>query len=350
MTFERIPAIDRREAVEPDLDEARLQRVWANIDRSMDHRTSPRGDSTPRWLVPAAVATLLAAAAATVLMVNGFGETSSWVGTTLTSGDEAIAVRLSEGSTVEAAPHSALERVEGNEREVRIALHAGSAVFDVVPRAERLFAVQAGAVEVRVVGTAFEVLRQDDRVQVAVSRGAVDVRRGEVITRVSAGERWEGSSAVPDTRVIAEPVSVVEEVAPPSDVEEPERHPAPRATADELFDEASTLRRQGQSRRAARSYARLLTRFPSDTRAPLVAFELGRLRLDSLGDARGAIRAFRKSIAADPSSAFAQDARARLVEAYAAAGDQRSCETSRDDFLRRYPASARVARLQNSCE
>ena len=80
----------------------------------------------------------------------------------------------------------------------------------------------------------------------------------------------------------------------------------------------------------------------------LAAFELGRLRLDSLGDAAGADEAFRDAIALSPQGPLREDAEARRVEALAA---ERSpeCATARNAFLARYPHSVHAAVVSGTC-
>lgn len=94
---------------------------------------------------------------------------------------------------------------------------------------------------------------------------------------------------------------------------------------------------RGRPLDAARAFDRLRHTFPRDRRAALAAFELGRLRLDSLGDPRGAEEAFREAMALGPRSPFREDAEARRVEALSRMGDGAGCAAARDAYLARWP-------------
>ena len=345
MSFQRQEAGDRRELVEPELDEARLDQTWSAIEDRLDE--SPRRG---RFVAGAVVAL----AAAVLLGVLWPREPAEWTGTTLATADEGATVRLPEGSVVQADPDTDLVRVREDGEEVRLTLRAGAASFDVVRNPDRLFAVEAGDVEVRVVGTAFEVARVGERVRVTVERGAVDVRRGDQIARLRAGDTWEDDATLPAPEVqSAENVAPTEaEVAEADDVDEdpPSRgRRAARVGPDELFGQAADARRSGDSREAARLYGRLVARFPRDARAALAAFELGRIRLDQLGDPAGAAQAFRRAIALG-GGPFAQDARGRLVEAYDAAGQTAACQRAKAAYLGRYPSGRHVGDVTGACE
>ncbi len=337
MSFERQEQWDRRMLVEPELDEARLDQSWSAIEGHLGERAEPRRRG--RWV---AVSVTLAAAAAVALWFGWPGSTP-WVGTTLATADDTAEVRLPEGSLVRAEPRTELVRVQEGEREVRLDLRDGAAAFDVVRNPERLFAVEAGDVEVRVVGTAFRVARIGERVRVTVERGAVDVRRGDELFRLRKGDHWEGDAEAQTEEPQAS--------AQPVPIEEPEQARRRRQagpSADELFADAAEARRSGDAREAARLYSRLVARHPRDERAGLASFELGRIRLDQLDDPRGAAAAFRRALALG--GPFAQEARARLVEAYDAAGDRGACERSKAAYLRRHPSGRYAVDVTAACE
>jgi transmembrane sensor len=122
-------------------------------------------------------------------------------------------LRLADGSR--ATPldaGSALALREDSPRRVILELARGRGRFEVTPRPERQFVVQAGDVTVTVLGTAFTVERVADRIGVTVERGKVMVEWGAGSRRLVAGERgWfpplvQGSAAgfapapVPRTR------------------------------------------------------------------------------------------------------------------------------------------------------
>lgn len=84
--------------------------------------------------------------------------------------------RLDDGSVVELSEHALLSvNYTAERREVR--LISGTAHFTVAHNPDRPFLVQAGAVEVRAVGTAFAVERSEQAADVLVTEGRVGVAR-----------------------------------------------------------------------------------------------------------------------------------------------------------------------------
>jgi TolA-binding protein len=195
-------------------------------------------------------------------------------------------------------------------------------------------------------------------VTVQVERGVVEVAAaagtsGET-RRLAAGEQWSApeSTTLPPAAALAPP-SPVANAAPAAAVgasplpNAPAMQAAPVATpavgvrrdesARDLFDEAQRARADGRPLDAAHAFDRLRHTFPHDPRAALSAFELGRLRLDALGDPRGAEEALRDAIALGPSSPFREDAEARHVEALRRSGDGAGCLSARAAYLARWP-------------
>lgn len=91
-----------------------------------------------------------------------------------TPADRRSAVELADGSRVELDTGTRLV-VSRHLRSRRVVLEAGRALFDVQPSHWRPFTVDAGATQVRVLGTAFDVRRQHEEVTVTVLRGHVAV-------------------------------------------------------------------------------------------------------------------------------------------------------------------------------
>ena len=320
--------LDRRAHVDPGLSEADIDLGWARLR----HPAKPR--SSRRWAV---LGLTFAAAAAVLLLVLQRSDASPrWAGTTLEAAHSSVVAHLDDGSEVFAEPATTLRRVAERGDETRIVLEHGAATFEVTRNPARTFVVEAEGVEVRVVGTRFRVSRTAG-VEVHVERGAVDVVHEGEVTRLRAGDSWTPP----------EEVAVVE--LPPIEVENAERPRRVRPSADTLFDRARSSRRDGSARDAVRAYENFLRAYPSDSRASLASFELGRLKMDSLGDARGAIRAFERSLR-DSSSPFRQEAMARIVEAHASLGARTACRRARDEYLRRYPAGRHRADVESACE
>jgi tetratricopeptide (TPR) repeat protein len=348
-----------------DVSPARVARVWAAVSTRLE--TAPRGGK--RWLVRS----LVAAAAAGVLALGvvglqryrGGAETASaWQGAALSTSGDAMAVKLDDGSEVELAAHTLVKVTENRPSNVALGLSHGRVDCDIVPRPGRQFVVFAGGVEVRVTGTRFSVeLAPPHRVEVEVTRGSVEVSLpgAAASKRLAAGERWSidldhtaAKKAAPSTSESPEAPSAPTTVEPPSSTDAPRpsasqaREPAV-AGARELFDLGNAARRAGDATGAVRAYEQLLEHHPRDARAGLAAFELGRLRMDRLGDVHGAIQALQRAVALAPGAGFREDAMARLVDAYSAAGATERCRSARSAYLESYPTGVRAAAVARRC-
>ncbi len=109
-------------------------------------------------------------------------------------------------STVDVGPQSSVRVVGDDAHGVIVVLDGGRVEVDVAPRHDRpAFIVQAGPVEVRVVGTHFVVTRTGPAVTVDVQRGKVEVTSGELHTLVAAGAHWPPSQEGTTVPVSAPP-------------------------------------------------------------------------------------------------------------------------------------------------
>jgi len=120
---------------------------------------------------------------------------------------EVRAVQLADGSEAYLGPGAAMAfEMDGRQRTFR--LLRGNAFFDVARDTKRPFKVLAGAGEVTVLGTAFEVALSDDGALVAVKRGLVEAANLEgappVRTQLRPGQtiqfHWDGPSQRRDIR------------------------------------------------------------------------------------------------------------------------------------------------------
>jgi transmembrane sensor len=351
-----------------DLSESRLDGLWRGVSAGLDP-TRPRQTVRPtlqrRWLV--AGSTLFAAGAAALAIAVGAGqlggsgqvESSAWEGASLETGVDGRSVRLVDGSELKLDPASRLEVDDRTPSAVKLVLKRGRLDCDVPHRPGRSFVVMADGVEVRVVGTRFSVATEHDgssaRVQVRVERGVVEVRSaGAEVVRVQAGRSW---SQVISTQPPGDTPAETAAAAPPATIPAPDPAPRTRATSSsarsvppaaashgaqvrgprQLFGQARDQWRRGRVQDAADTYQTLLTEFPGDGRAGLAAFELGRLRMDRLGDLPGAARALERAVALAPGSEFREDAMARLVAAHAGAHNLTACIRARDQYLVEFP-------------
>jgi transmembrane sensor len=336
--------------VRVDLSEARVERVWGRVSDRLGRRRG-RGWA---WAgvglcVAAAAAIIIVRARTTVTETQAAAVPgSAWEGAQLETAADALAVTLVDGSSLKLEPRSRVEVGGRTASAVKLVLARGRIACDVTHRPGRSFVVAAGGVEVRVIGTRFSVANEaaqdgtdGTRVEVRVERGVVEVRGAGPnagIVRVEAGHSW---SQVTKTEALAGEAEEPAQVEPEVDgvrKAAPQRAARKPAVPDarELFEQARSLWRAGRIDAAAQTYQTLLGSFPRDPRAGLAAFELGRLRMDRLGDMPGAVRALEQAVALAPGAELREDALARLVAASAAAHDRSVCRRARDRYLADY--------------
>ncbi len=347
--------------VQPEVSEARINRLWSNVAERLEARPA-RG---LRWVV---LCTALAGVAAGAFFYVKAGPAAEVVlaEAKLQTAAESLAVSLQDGSKVSLGSHTELA-VRGNRPSaVALTLARGKVECEVTHQAGRSFSVMAGDVEVRVVGTKFSVSSTPEaagsRVEVSVLRGVVEVRsarRPGIVARVAAGQSW---MQLPDSSSEAafEPArgAAAEAAVTPESLAKAEPAPAPVPAASagpagpsarELFEQAGEHRRAGDAAGAARAYEELLRLHPGDARASLSAFELGRLRMDRLGDSAGAIAALERAVSLNVGPSFREDALARLVSVYAAQGNFAACGRARDRYLSSYPAGVHATAVGTRC-
>jgi transmembrane sensor len=339
----------------PPLTEARIARQYAAIEARAPAVRSRGG----RWVVWAMAAGFAAAGAGVTLRTMQARASGAIEGAVIESGAAATgqsptSVALADGSRIELGAMTRARLTSARATSIRIDLERGAVEVEATHVDGRTFVVGAGAYEVRVVGTHFSVHRDaGEQVWVQVDRGVVEVAAttaGGEVRRLAAGERWSAPDRTAATQALSptEPSASSAPIAAvaPATVTPVTAAPAPAAgaalprhdeSARDLFDEAQRARAEGHASDAAHAFDRLRRGFPRDPRAALSAFELGRLRLDVLGDPQGAEEALRDAMALGPSSPFREDAEARRVEALARMGDSGACVAARTAYLARWP-------------
>jgi TolA-binding protein len=333
-----------------------MARLWSGISARLEQRKPAR-----RWVWMTAGAMAVAAAGAFAFVASERGP-SPWEGAAFETEHAPLTVALADGSSMRLDSSSRVEVSGSEEQGVHLALKRGRIECKVTHRRAPSFIVTADGVEVRVVGTRFSVESRRDaeerRVEVRVDEGAVEVRspgRPGEVERVEAGRTWSQvirTDPVAGARAEPAPAQAVPEAQPSSAPvpNVPEAKPeAKPAGARELLEEANEYRREGRLAEAARSYESLLARHPNDGRAGLAAFELGRLRMDRLGDLPGAIQALERAMTLAPGSGFREDAMARLVTAYGRSGNNARCTRARDAYLKRYPEGVHRQTVAKQC-
>ncbi|CAN5876643.1 hypothetical protein BH11MYX2_BH11MYX2_31170 [soil metagenome] len=264
--------------------------AWSRIERGVFDRidagetaeepSAPRRARWPWLVVPA----LVAAAAAAVLVVRSPSLSHDVVAGThvvqpidepsrVVAGDTASTVSFGDAHLT-LAPRAAI--VMGHEGDApSVMIDRGSTTFEVAPRNGRpAFVVRAADVVVRVVGTRFTVARSDERVDVAVDHGIVDVQYKAQVTRVTAGEHW--SSAEPTkTAGVEAPTQPTETTSP---TETPIEKPTTKTLSDRERFEHLTSIEASNTKAAIDGYVDLAK--SRSSWAPVALFAAGRLATD----------------------------------------------------------------------
>lgn len=363
--------------------EARLQRLWYGIRLRREQRYE-RGFVKRQWrpiaLAACAIALVIVASLVTRRHHELVAERPLVVPASIEPNKSPQDVDFGLGAHVAVGQGAKLDVLEQSERAVVLALRRGLTQFDIRPGGGRRWRIESGGVSVEVVGTQFSVERSDTTVRVEVQRGRVLVRGPTVADQVQSLEAGRSLA-----------VSIVQ--PQPQSTETPTTSPAPKSDGSKLSSASAaaapaksdsedwrlaatrhdwkaawqTLGADGMLREVARTddvadllaladVARL-TGHPNealkplrqivgshadDPRSAMAAFTLGRVLLDSLGNPVQAGFAFERAIALKLPSSLAEDAQARLVEAYARAGAVVQARAAANLYRARYPAGRRL--------
>jgi transmembrane sensor len=234
---------------------------------------------------------------------------------------------LADGSIAVLGSASArLDVLHDEPAHIELALRVGSARFEVVPNDARSFVVTADPIRVVVVGTSFDVERDDAHIRIAVREGTVRVETPSELHHVGAGGSfWLDLGPAATSPQPAEPT--IPEVA---------------LDPDALLEAADAARLNQQPKAAVVYLRRLLREHTTSSVAPLAGFTLGRVLLESLGQPSEAAAAFALARRKAPQGSLAQDALAREVEALSKAGRSREAYERAQSYVQQYPTGRRL--------
>lgn len=174
-----------------------------------------------RWPRVLAWGGALAASILAVMLVAGQWP-SAGVEVYRTRVAEVREIRLEDGSVVTLGAHSRIV-VNFNRQVRRVALDRGQAFFSVAHQANRPFQVEAGDVEVHVVGTQFDVTRGGDgRVRVDVLQGVVTLtrpKRSVAVADVPAPKRATEMELLAGDRALSTLQQGLKKIAEPTPVQ-----------------------------------------------------------------------------------------------------------------------------------
>lgn len=307
---------------------------WAKIERSLfsrwqtelqtdeiSHPRPPARWARAPWLGAAALA--VAAAIGLFVATRSLNGQAVEHASRITTGVEGSHLVL-PGMTLDVEPASTVVIGGASDQGQLIVVDRGSILCDVTPRsAKSPLIVQAGAAQVRVVGTRFRVTRNGGSAQVHVEHGVVEVAQAGVITRLTAGQAWpKVPPALPTVSHVETPPSGTAEPAAGSEVAPgprrstrpklsplpPRPEPVSVAAAQDKFERAARLERSNP-REATELYRELERGTDSWARNALYAH--GRLE-GARGNKAEARRLLQQYLARFPKGANSADARALL--------------------------------------
>jgi transmembrane sensor len=289
---------------------------------------------------------LLVAASIAVVAGLGFAGFKAYAGASLRDDVASIGAErwnLRDGSEIVIeSPATVIKKKRESDTEILFELEAGAAHFEVVPKPTRVFRVNAGPATVEVVGTAFSVSRGHSHSEVSVERGRVIVS-------------WNGGSRVLNKGETGTFPPTAEKLASEASASAPAARDTATARgetpsgAEALFASADKARKEGRPDQALGYLKAITDRHPGDPRAPLAAFTRGRVLLESLGRPREAAQAFAQARAlSGKRSALSEDALAREVDAYAAAGESGLARDRAELYRRNYPKGLRLHQVIRS--
>jgi transmembrane sensor len=367
-----------KDHLQDPVDEATVHRMGLAIDERMQARGRRRV-----WPV-----LVLGTAAAAVLLVVALPRIHRDPGPLLLAdgheivemgaGRSGAEVEFSDGSRVWLSSGGRVQPVHSTGTSFSAIVSQGRADFDVRPGGPRRWTIECGLATVEVVGTAFSCERDAGHLRVSVRHGVVLVRGERVperARRLAAGESLDIAEAPEARGATAEPTAESQGAAegegelaaavapePSAQAKEPPakswrslarrghhseafaalgseglRRESKRLGVNDLLALADVARLSGHPAEAVLPLERILAEFAHDSQAPLAAFALGRLELDSLGRARAAAVAFRKALELGIPSGLREDVLARLVEACARSGDLRAAQQAAAGYHKEFP-------------
>jgi transmembrane sensor len=350
------------------------ERMAGNLTQ-IEHRLERKRVSLQWGIAVAALTT----SAAVIGVVFGYWPTHKlgFFSTTRTTAVAAVGshapateTHFRDGSTATALTQGAvLELRTTSDTEMVVVAKSGAFRFEVVPNPARQFVVEVGTVTVRVLGTRFVVAQQDQRVEVRVERGRVGVSWSDGRTELGSDESgWfpplPETLQSPPAASAAEPVSAstrgLHAASERSQFIELSRKGdyqaayaivdrAPQlfgGSAEDLMMAADAARLSNHPQQAVGYLQRVTKEHPSDSRAPLAAFTLGRIYMSQLGLPAAAARAFALVRQLAPAGALVEDALAREAEALEQAGQHAAAQQLVQAYLKQYPTGRRSESLR----
>jgi transmembrane sensor len=307
-------------------------------------------------------AQLLAAATGLVLGSLGFMAWAPQAGAPLTLRDASVleprsmlggasarSWELSDGSIMELGASTRAEVLENTADLFALQLSSGHARFEVYAGRGRRWSVECGEVLVEGTGTRFAIDQDANGVRVVVERGSLLVSGARIpqrAQRLAAGRQlFLANPEAPPP--LAAKLDASTALAPALDAGVAPRRALDRASAAELtalLHEADVARGSDQPTRALSLLERVRASAPGSAHAALASWTLSRMRM--LYDPSLAAADIAIALQADLPAALREDARAKLVEAHARAGDREQAREAAAAYRRAYPRGSYLSEIE----
>ena len=258
---------------------------------------------------------------------------------------------LADGSEVAPIEGTTVQLVDQSPGRMTVQLRSGAAQFRIRHNPRRVFLVDAGSVQIEDLGTVFGVdHKPEGEVHVVVFEGRV------AVLSVASGVRVELNAG--DDRLFPSIPKASEgpvvAVGSPEVSERATGASAPHGQArlrsgedpSVLLLAADRARRSRHPWEAVAPLRRLIERYPKDPRAPSAAFTLGWVLLTDLARAHEAAAAFAEAERSAPRGPLAEDAAARVAEAWQKAGDLRRAAEAARHYEQLYPSGRYIALMR----
>ncbi len=252
-------------------------------------------------------------------------------------------VELADGSRIRLDPGAGLRGLTAAPGEVQLALDRGRVRFDVRPGGPRRWTIHAGALRVEVLGTAFSVTRDRDRVEVEVHRGLVSVTTTMTTRRLRAGERLAIGPAEPtepDTPPVRPSTRSLDRSAGSRTAT-----PARRSRLAELLERADRAREAGDDDAAIDALRTIVRVHGASTAAPAAAITWARLeeRRRNFDEAE---RIYLTCIDLAPPPALLALSYERLIRLQVRRGARSAAGRTLATFRARFPANDSLSDLE----
>lgn len=361
--------------IEHDMDAAHVEHLWKSIEKNQPRPAAAARRSNLYWGLAALAAgvslgwffgapsqkpptvTAKSTPAETPVeplqAVSNASATHEPTGSQWESTADTLSFHLADEARVQLLPRSKLVLRESDSLGVTLELKEGQATFGATEAEKKRLTIHAGPVVVRAIGTSFLVARsligEKEEIRVSVQQGSAEVRGPDGdFKRLATGESWSVQLA----SVKSHETSGDDPTRVAKDSSENPRHSRAAPTIDDqartLFDSARAEKNNGRPAVAAALYQQFLTQYPSHSRIGLAALELGRLKLDQLGDAQGAIAPLQRALR-NGAGGLGDDTLARLAQAQAQAGQTAACHESRKRYLQKYPKGVHLKQIRTLC-